>query len=187
MKNKLSLILSLFLIGYSQTSLAQGTIEPEIKSTQIRAMVLCPGISVEQKLGDQLTINMYAGLQPGLSSYTVEPDGTRFEFYVAPFVDGEIRAYYNRKKSKKELGPNSGNYFALAAGYNMKRIINDSGKDYYDESIENSYFVGPVWGIQRNYLNGFHLNISVGLGYQQGDYVEGGITMISSGGIGFYF
>ena len=187
MKTKSLLICTLLLITLKAETFAQGAIATELRTTEVRAMVVCPGISIEQKMGNQLTFNLIAGIQPGISTYTVVPDGTKFEFYVAPFVSGEFRNYYNRKSVKKELAPNSGNYFGLAAGYNMNRIINDTGKDYYDDSYENSYFVGPVWGFQRNYLNGFHLNVSVGLGYYQGDYMEGSIKMISTGGIGFYF
>ncbi|MEP2025014.1 MAG: hypothetical protein ABJH98_15005 [Reichenbachiella sp.] len=182
-------ILSALVFITTATTLAysQNSIAPELKSTQVRVTILALGISVEQKLADKHSINLIAGLQPGVATYTLVPDGTQYEFYIAPFVTGEIRSYYNRKSVKKELGPNSGNYFALAAGYYMDRIINDTGRDYYDESYENSFFVGPVWGIQRNYKTGFHLNLSIGLGYQQGDYLEGAVRIISNGGIGLYF
>lgn len=187
MKAIIAGILFLVLITTTQHSFGQGTIAPELNKTQIRATILSLGVSVEQKLGEKQSFNLIAGMQPGFSSYTEVPGGTEYDFYVAPFVTGEIRNYYNRKYVKKELGPNSGNYVALAAGYNMSRINNDKGKDFYEESYENSFFVGPVWGIQRNYKNGFHLNFSIGLGYQSGEHLDGAIRTISTGGIGFYF
>lgn len=170
-----------------QIAFCQGSVTTELKPTQVRALFLCPGISIEQKLSNKHSFNLIAAIQPGVSEHTLEPDGTQYEFYMAPFVSGEIRNYYDRKQVKKELAPNSGNYFALAVGYYMNRIINDSGKENYDESLENSFFVGPVWGFQRNYLNGFHLNISFGLGYQQGEHLDGRVGLITNGGFGFYF
>lgn len=175
------------ILASVQIAFCQGSVTTELKPTQVRALFLSPGFSIEQKLSNKHSFNLIAAIQPGVSTHTIEPDGTQYEFYIAPYVSGEIRNYYDRKQVKKELASNSGNYFALAAGYYMNRIINDSGNEYYDESYENSFFVGPVWGFQRNYLNGFHLNISVGLGYQQGEYIDGRITMITNGGFGFYF
>ncbi|WP_420582213.1 hypothetical protein [Reichenbachiella sp.] len=184
---KLTFIGATIWFASLQIAFSQERVTTELKPTQVRALFLCPGISIEQRLSDKHSFNLIAGIQPGISTYTLEPDGTKYDFYIAPFVSGEIRNYYDRKKVNKDLAPNSGNYVALAAGYYMDRIINDSGRDYYEESYENSYFIGPVWGFQRNYMNGFHLNISVGLGYQQGDQIEGSIGMITSGGVGFYF
>lgn len=179
-------ILTFFIVlGSVSLGWAQGTIAPDLKQTQIRITILPLGLSLEQKLGEKQTLALAGGLQLGAYAYTSSSNGSGTEFYTAPFFSGEIRNYYNRKFVKKELEQNSGNYVALAFGYSGSRLGNDDGV-IFDKSTENSYFVGPVWGFQRNYKTGFHLNLSIGLGYVDGEYLDGGVDFISTGGIGFF-
>ncbi|WP_422361516.1 hypothetical protein [Reichenbachiella sp.] len=175
----------LIAIGSISFGFAQGTIAPDLKQTQVRITILPLGLSLEQKLGEKQTLALAGGLQLGAYAYTSSNNGSGTEFYAAPFFAGEIRNYYNRKFVKKELEQNSGNYVALAFGYSGNRL-GDAENVIFENSYENSFFVGPVWGFQRNYKTGFHLNLSIGLGYQDGEYLDGGVKIISTGGIGFF-
>lgn len=174
-----------FFVVVSSTVFGQES--PELTNTQVRATFLPLGISLEQKVGGMQTIAIAAGLQVSFYAYSDTFAGSGSEFFLAPFISAEFRNYYARRRvKKKDLGVNSGNYVALAAGRVMERI-GGSENSFLLNSQENSSFVGPVWGMQRNYASGFHLNFSIGLGYQSGDYFESGIGFIGTGGLGLYF
>ncbi|MDW3211889.1 MAG: hypothetical protein R8N23_18610 [Reichenbachiella sp.] len=174
----------LIAFGSISFGFAQGTIAPDLKQTQLKITILPLGASLEQKLGKKQSLNLAGGLQLGAYAYS-SSNGSGTEFYAAPFFTGEIRNYYNRKFVKKDLEQNSGNYVALAFGYSGNRL-GEAENVIFENSFENSFFVGPVWGFQRNYKTGFHLNLSIGLGYVDGEYVDGAVKMISTGGIGFF-
>lgn len=181
-----SIFITVILLGCCGMVLAQGTIAPDLKNTQARMTILPLGFSVELKLAEKQTLSLAGGLQMSYYAYSDTYQGSGSEFFMSPFLTGEFRNYYNRKFVKKELEQNSGNYVALAVGYSGKRLGNNENAIFIN-SNENSFFVGPVWGFQRNYKTGFHLNLSIGLGYSSGEYLDGGVRLISTGGIGFFF
>jgi len=49
-------------------------------------------------------------------------------------------------------------------GYRFKSIA-DNAENGISSRLENSYYLGPVWGIQRNYQSGIHLGLSIGGGF----------------------
>ena len=98
-----------------------------------------------------------------------------------PFLRGSFRHYYDRKRVKKSnLRTNSGNFVTLQGGYYLDALG--------DNSIATiDYFIGPAWGIQRNYNSGIHLSLSLGLGYGDGKNVNGGVTGTGHFTFGFTF
>lgn len=182
-----SILVIILIFGCTNVLVAQGTIEPDLADTQVKATLLPLGLALEQKIGDKQTLNIGVGAQLTFYSYNDSFQGSGTEVFLTPFVTGEFRNYYNRKQVKKELEQNSGNYVALLGGYVMERFGGNDDAVILIDSFENSFFIGPVWGMQRNYQTGFHLNLSIGLGYQSGDYLDGRVGIISAGGLGFYF
>jgi hypothetical protein len=88
-----------------------------------------------------------------------------------------------RKKQKKELNYNSGNYVGLRGGYNFRAIAenNEPGTP----STEEAFYLGGVWGIQRNYKSGIHLGFSLGAGFATGRNQNLGFTGLGSFELGF--
>ena len=103
---------------------------------------------------------------------------------VNPFISGSYRNYYPRKRVKKDLRPNSGNYVGILTGYRFNSIADNAEYDISDR-LENSYYLGPVWGIQRNYQSGIHLGLSLGGGFAVGSSSD--IYFTGVGGFEFGF
>lgn len=150
-----SLTLLLALISCNVTLLlSQDRIPVELASTQFNLNILDPSVSFEKSLGDHQSFTLAAGLT-GLA----DEDGASLN----PFIRGSYRNYYLRKRVKKPLNQNSGNYIGLLTGYNFDAIADDIEAGTTRQS--NSFFMGPVWGIQRNYKSGIHLGFNIGPGF----------------------
>ena len=126
----------------------QERIPVELKSTQLTLNLLTPSITLENSLSPNRSLNLALGI-------IGFPDSDE-RFSINPFLRGSFRNYYPRKRVKKELNPNSGNYIALDAGYYFDTLTKETTR------LTNSFFMGPVWGIQRNYKSGIHLGFSLG-------------------------
>ncbi|MEM9895295.1 MAG: hypothetical protein AAF789_02900, partial [Bacteroidota bacterium] len=66
------------------------------------------------------------------------------------------------------------------------------GDDLIQDTDLDNFTIGPVWGIQRNYASGFHLDLSIGLGYITGGSdesfaIENAVTPIGNFELGFRF
>jgi hypothetical protein len=153
---------------------AQERIPVKLKDFQVNLNILDPSISVEKKINPNQSFTLGFGLT-GLP----DDDGTSLN----PYLRGSYRNYYPRKKVKKALRPNSGNYIGLIAGYNFDAIADNI--DFGTTRLSNSFFMGPVWGIQRNYQSGIHLGLSLGGGFGIGQHSDFFFTGVGSFQLGF--
>ena len=180
--------LALFILNPIK-SFSQGT-EVTLDPIQINANILPLMAHLEAKLSEKQSVTVGGGL--AYSAYYENINGEEnFEAFTTPFITGSVRNYYNRKKVKKDnLRNNSGNYIGIYSGYQFDTVV-DAGLITTKTSLD-SYFVGPVWGIQRNYASGIHLDVSIGFGYQGGQSneffaIEDTVTIIGGFEFGFRF
>ena len=151
-------------ILFSLTTLVlwgQERIPVDLKNNQLNLNLFTPGVSFEQRVGPNQSLNLGLGII-GL----VDSDGSS----INPLVRGSFRNYYPRKQVQKELNPNSGNYIALDAGYYFNSVTNETTQ------LSDSFFMGAVWGI--------HFGLSLGPGFVVGsdsDYRFTGIGQIQLG------
>lgn len=125
---------------------------------------------VELKLAEDQSATFGGGLLYSVFYENINGEDN-LEGYTAPFFTSSYRNYYKRKRVKKSnLKNNSGNYVGLYSIYSFKTLVMEGG-DTFDTDL-NSFAVGPVWGFQRNYASGFHLDLSLGLGYLTGQSNE---------------
>ena len=160
--NKYILLLMIGLTTAVSQADAQDRYPVELRPFQLTIGLLEPSVIAEVKLTDQISFAATGALSLGFASD---------ELFIFPLARGSVRNYYPRKRVKKSnLRPNSGNFIALQGGYYFPAI--------YDglTSADKSFFIGPAWGIQRNYASGIHLGLSLGLGYGNGPYRDGGIA-----------
>jgi hypothetical protein len=129
---------------------AQDKIPVELKSVQLRVNLLTPSFVLEKSISESTTFALESGLNFGL-------DFDSGNFAIAPYIHGSFRNYYPRKKVKKDLGPNSGNYIGLNVGYVFDEISSQG-----DISIINATYFSPIWGLQRNYKSNIHLGFEIG-------------------------
>lgn len=161
---------------------AQDRIPVELKEDQFYISILDPGFTWEKKLTDKNSLTFGVGL----STYGDEsssPFDDDFGVSLNPSISADFRNFYPRKRVKKDLNPNSGNYVAVRAGY-----IFDSIADNIDggtTEISQSFFMGPVWGIQRNYKSGIHLGFSIGGGFATGKNTDLKFTGLGQLRLGF--
>lgn len=169
---KISILATLFgFLAYG--AFAQDRIGVELQNTQFNLNILDPSISFEKRINDKQSFTLGAGIT-GLA----DEDGSS----VNPFIHGTYRNYYPRKRVKKELNVNSGNYVGVLTGYSFKAITDNVEAGTTRSS--NSYYLGPVWGIQRNYNSGIHLGLSLGSGFaidQGGDLFFTGLGVFQFG------
>jgi len=138
-----------------------------------RLSFLIPGISIEKGLSNNFSFFGELGTGYSKREYTTNGDFCFFNLFYNnsdnnevgpftkpfkenkfhPFFKAELRYYYilnYRQDMGKSIDNNSGNYFSF---YNL----------YY--FMDNSYFIGPTWGIQRN-KNIFYFGLNLGGGVQ---------------------
>ncbi|MEO9869040.1 hypothetical protein [Ekhidna sp.] len=164
MKPLITTLLSLIiLISSQQRSLAQGK-EVTLDTTQFTISILPLMAHLEAKVGEKQSVTFGGGLAYSFYFQSINGEES-FESYSTPFLTASFRNYYNRKRIKKDnLKNNSGNYVGLYSSYQFNTIVDAGGFGTFESDL-NGFTVGPVWGIQRNYASGIHLDISVGLGY----------------------
>ena len=161
MKKSVCLVLAIFLIPY--IGFSQEKIPVQLSNVQLNINLLAPSIILEKSITENTSATFGFGLSP-LHDYN---EITGNEISINPFFRTSFRNYYPRKKVEKELKPNSGNYIAGVAGYYFGSIVNSSDYASFDQS--NSYYVGAMWGMQRNYQSGIHLGFSIGSGFGAGE------------------
>ena len=169
-----------FLLLFVTTFLfSQDRIPADIADSQISLNILSPSVSFEKGISDKQTLLFSAGLM-GLGM-SINDDS---KFGIAPEFRATFRNYYPRKKVKKDLNPNSGNYIGLVTGYTLGSIADnlDTGQVFENEE---AFFMGPVWGIQRNYKSGIHLGFSIGGGFVTGKNTDFDFTGVGGFELGF--
>jgi hypothetical protein len=164
-KSKLSCLLfaCLALKSYSQ--------ETEVTSV-IKATILNPGVSYEQKIGTFTTA--YAQFFMNTSSYTWTDsyNEVHMKLYFDPAVTLQGRFYYNarkRQEKEKRTEMNSMNYFALVGESIFSKIpLTDSEPEEDKRRAVNQ--LGLCWGLQRNNEGRFSIDLYFGLGFRFSSY-----------------
>lgn len=182
---KLAILLLTSVVALGTVN-AQVKIPVELEKHRVYLNILSPGISYELGLSERLSLHTSAGI----SFYWGDNDyrGSDPENYyqsLNPFINATLRNYYPRKRVKKELDFNSGNYIGAIGGYVFDAITEWNRTDD-TQSFANSGFIGGVWGIQRNYKSGVHLGLSFGGGLSLGQNFDNA-TFIPVGGFEFGF
>jgi len=161
------LLIPIFIFGQERTPV-------QLSNTQLNVNILAPSLLLEKRLTDKNSATFAFGLSP------LHGNG---EISINPFFRTSFRNYYPRKTVKKELRPNSGNYIGLVGGYYFGSIASSS--DYTNVNQSNSYYVGALWGIQRNYQSGIHLGFSIGSGFGAGENMDLKLTGVGELELGF--
>lgn len=133
--------------------------------------ILSPGISYEAKVSQWNTIVIGAHALTN-ATLTVSSYGTELNYLLVPAIDFEYRHYYNLEKRNtrnKKTWFNSANYYGAVTGVQMNPIAGDEWA--YD--YEPGFYIGPMWGIQRNGQLTFNLNLGIGYfsGYRALDFL----------------
>ncbi|TVP53275.1 MAG: DUF3575 domain-containing protein [Mongoliibacter sp.] len=129
----------------------------------LRVNFLNPAISYELPTGKNTSLDASLGFgynysYPDLTSASTE--GVQYLF--AMFGDIQSRYYYNlskREKNGKTTDQNNGNFIAARLLYTGPDISQISSFDRFNN---NSFAIGPTWGLQRTYGKRFNLLFSAG-------------------------
>lgn len=167
MKTKLISVLTLFLFPIFLN--AQDRIPVELNDVQINLNILAPGLTLEKMITENTSATIGLGLTPLYTDIGNE-DSIEPEVSINPFLRASYRNYYPRKKVKKKLNPNSGNYIGLVTGYYFNSIAESTDVATFRQS--DSFYMGAMWGIQRNYKSGIHLGFSIGGGFGTGQNMD---------------
>ena len=170
--------LFLMLLGLScSAAWAQDRIPVEIQKNRVYINLLQPSILYEAGLNDRLSLALGTGITfiYGENDYGA----------INPFLNASLRNYYPRKRVKKELDMNSGNYVAAMAGYTFG-AISEWNEELDPQNMSNSGYIGGIWGIQRNYMSGIHLGLSLGGGVSMGKNIDN-VMFAPLGGFEFGF
>ncbi|WP_226390607.1 hypothetical protein [Penaeicola halotolerans] len=159
---KITLITCFTILCFSIRTQAQTENPLPITQTENvwRVNFLNPSLTYEKAMSPKTTLEGSLGFgynasYPDLAFFSE----SGFQYILAVFVDVQSRYYYNldkRKAKGKTYSQNAGNYLALRMLY--------TGPDVASSFIRfdnNSFAVGPTWGIQRHYGR-FNLNYSMG-------------------------
>ncbi|WP_420576268.1 hypothetical protein [Ekhidna sp.] len=175
------LILSLF-------SQAQNV---RLSKSQVKANLIPLAIAYEGKVNNTMSYTISGGMIPSIlvENYTsgFEPVTETFVF-LHPYITSSFRSYYARNKVKEQdLMKNSGNYIGMFHSHQFAPFgsTDDTIEERARNRETNVFVVGPVWGLQRNYASGIHLDFSIGLGYKNGEYISGDVSLIGGFELGF--
>jgi len=171
--------------------------EPGI-SNVTRATFFAPGISYEKKIARYQSICALAYLGTSFYFSYSSSLGTTAGINFYPTLDLQYRYYYNAAKRQakgKRTEMNSLNYVcAVAESAFYEQTVSSDG----DKEIRSSNLFGVAWGLSRNYMKRFSLDLSIGLGYfftkkttvnDLGQYItenEDGVTNVGHVGLGFW-
>ncbi|MEO1053273.1 MAG: hypothetical protein AAFX87_21755 [Bacteroidota bacterium] len=153
--------------------------EPSVRDNFVTINFLAPGFKYERGLGATSTIN----INPGLGFSFLFSSNSGSDFAVQPYVDVQLRKYYNlaaRSALGKNAANNSGNFFALDIVGVFPAIAESDNID-----TGSGYAIGPVWGMQRTYASGFNLSLHVGIGYASDEFDSNGATLLTGLTLGF--
>ncbi len=164
----------------------------ELSENQLSASIFPAGFTYEKKIDDSKSFTLGAGMIPSVvvETRTIASNSTT-ETYVffQPYIASSFRNYYTRNSVKKSnLKENSGNYIGLLYSHWFKPLgtTDNFFEQKFRDERTNLFTVGPVWGIERNYASGIHLDLSIGVGYQDSEFLERGeVTIIGQFEFGF--
>lgn len=157
------LLLAFLCIIISNSCLAQIK-EQSTTEALTKIEVMTPGISHELPVGDIHTIRAKLSVLSVVRSAVVFSDrfqtGVRSHWF--PVVDLQYRRYSNltkRKDKGKRSAQNSGNYLAL-------KTIAYLPEQFNNFELDDSIWLGPIWGMQRQFSDRWSLDFAAGLGYE---------------------
>ena len=115
----------------------------------LRVNFINPGIEYEHSISQVLKLNSNLGF--GVSSSFPNTADIAYSnlFFLSPFLDIQFRAHYDaedRIKRGKNVAYNAGNFFGFK--------FNGRGPDIKSDLVRSSnfdFYIGPIWGLQRNY------------------------------------
>jgi len=156
--------LSFYILATSSV-FAQDDRSAEVTSNLFSLDFLAPGVRYEYSLNTKNTIGI--GGHAGFVFYYYDNVNgeTGSEFLVVPVITTQYRHYYNFEKRNllgKKTWFNSANYFAFKVQIQTEPIAGDVSLFNY----QSGALIGPAWGIQRNGVVTF--NLDLGLGYYTG-------------------
>ncbi len=172
----------LFVIAIA--SLAQNV---KLSKQQIKANLIPLSLSYEGKINNSTSFTLSSGVVPSIvvENYISGLEAKTDVFlFIHPYITASVRSYYERKKIKeRDLMKNSGNYIGMFYSHQFAPFGSADGtiEQRARNRETNVFVIGPVWGLQRNYANRVHLDFSIGLGYKNGEYINGGDVSIVGG------
>lgn len=111
-----------------------------------------PGAELELPIGEQTTFSTNIGVGfNGAYPELVYGEENGIIYIIAPFLDFQLKQFYNfktRDEKGKNISGNSGNFISAR--------ITSRGPSISDNVFRKSdvdFAVGPTWGIQRKYGN----------------------------------
>jgi hypothetical protein len=136
---------------------------------------LNPGISQELRIGKLQSIYLQAFMNTSAYFTYSSSFGSESAIYFDPAVTGQYRYYYNAAKradKDKRTEMNSLNYVGGVVETFFSKIPlykDDIFADPPDEPKRRAVTrIGAIWGIQRNGMKRFSLDLNLGLGYMFG-------------------
>jgi len=163
---KIKIACSIIFFHFTMISFSQETAEPDIMNIT-KVSFLDPGFSYEKRVGKfqslygQVFLNISGTI--GYSSSF----GNMSSIFFDPAFAISYRYYYNsakRQSKGKRTDMNSLNYLSpiFKTIFSKQRI---STSYYQEENRRPIYITAIAWGIQRNYMKRFSLDLNLGLGY----------------------
>lgn len=114
----------------------------------------------ESRLSNSIALRSDVGFDGGFWAGTIyDKPG----FLLAPTVSVGPKWYYNfrrRVKKSKRIDRNSGNFFAIRAGFHPDWFVISN---YKDQAVVSDISIVPFWGLRRSIGN--HLNFETAIGY----------------------
>ena len=108
-----------------------------------------PGIGFELPLSTKNSLEFNTGLGINYSYRSVDADDNNLiNFLVTPHADLQLKRFYNfdkRSKAGKSTEFNSGNFFAIKAFYDGRKIGGNM-----DPEVRQMIAFGPAWGLKRS-------------------------------------
>lgn len=150
-------LLPLFILFITIQLSSQDRIPVELQSTKIYLDIITPSVTLEAKVSNNQSVLFRSGIR-----LHAEENFDEIDAGLLPYGEFEFRNYYPRKRVKKELKANSGNYIGLIGGYNFGHIVGDPLFETF--KYEKELYFAALWGIQRNYKSNIHLNLHLGPG-----------------------
>ena len=156
----------------------------QLENYKFHANVFPVSVSAEIKTSPKSSLLLGGGVNYGFAlTRRSDAPGLSGGFLIAPITYLALRTYYERNSvKKKNLRPNSGNFFGVLSFYNFESFgyPKDDTQKKLRRAVDDQFVLGFVWGIQRNYNSGLHLGLNIGLG------TSGFQESISFGPIGLF-
>ncbi len=159
-----------------------------LSDNQLNINILALTVSYERKIDENKSFTLSGGIAPTAYAET-GTNGSNSYFFASPYLTSSLRNYYSRKNIKKSnLRNNSGNYVGLYYQHQFQPFGSTTNplEQIARNQVTNVFNVGPVWGFERNYASGIHLDLSIGIGYSNGEFQRSGeVTFIGGFEFGF--